>query len=66
VVRTRRRGSDPRADSVRVPQAHPKMHETQGMLDLKDPNMDSVLEIYDLGVEITQLIARISDRVAES
>jgi hypothetical protein len=42
------------------------MHETQGMLDLKDPNMDSVLEIYDLGVEITQLIARISDRVAES
>jgi len=38
------------------------IHETQGTLDLKDPNMDGVLDIYDLGVVITHLIARISDK----
>ncbi len=36
------------------------MHETQGTLDLKDPNMDGVLDIYDLGVVITNLIAKMS------
>ncbi len=39
-----------------------RLHETQGTLDLKDPNMDGVLDIYDLGVVITHLISRISDR----
>lgn len=38
------------------------IHETQGTLDLKDPNMDGVLDIYDLGVVITYLISRISER----
>jgi len=33
----------------------------QGTLDLKDPNMDGVLNIYDLGVVITNLIAKISE-----
>jgi hypothetical protein len=37
-----------------------RLHETQGTLDLKDPNMDGVLDIYDLGVVITNLIAKIS------
>jgi hypothetical protein len=37
-----------------------KIHETQGTLDLSDPNMDGVLDIYDLGVVITHLIHRIS------
>lgn len=37
-----------------------KLHETQGTLDLKDPNMDGVLDIYDLGVVITHLISRLS------
>lgn len=32
----------------------------QGTLDLKDPNMDGVLDIYDLGVVITHLISKIS------
>jgi hypothetical protein len=36
------------------------LHETQGRLDLKDPNMDGVLDIYDLGVVITHLISRLS------
>jgi hypothetical protein len=36
------------------------LHETQGTLDLKDPNMDGVLNIYDLGVVITNLISKIS------
>lgn len=39
-----------------------RLHETQGTLDLKDPNMDGVLDIYDLGVVITHLISRMSDR----
>ncbi len=37
-----------------------RLHETQGTLDLKDPNMDGTLDIYDLGVVITHLISRIS------
>jgi len=37
-----------------------RVHETQGTLDLKDPNMDGVLDIYDLGVVITHLITKIS------
>lgn len=37
-----------------------RLHETQGTLDLKDPNMDGVLDIYDLGVVITHLINKIS------
>jgi len=36
------------------------IHETQGTLDLKDPNMDGILDIYDLGVVITHLISKIS------
>jgi hypothetical protein len=36
------------------------IHETQGTLDLKDPNTDGVLDIYDLGVVITHLISRMS------
>jgi hypothetical protein len=39
-----------------------RLHETQGTLDLRDPNMDGVLDIYDLGVVITHLITRISER----
>jgi hypothetical protein len=39
-----------------------RIHETQGTLDLKDPNMDGVLDIYDLGVVITQLIAKMSEK----
>jgi hypothetical protein len=39
-----------------------RLHETQGTLDLKDPNLDGVLDIYDLGVVITHLLSRISDR----
>lgn len=37
-----------------------RLHETQGTLDLEDPNMDGTLDIYDLGVVITHLISRIS------
>ena len=37
-----------------------QLHETQGTLDLEDPNMDGVLDIYDLGVVITHLISRLS------
>jgi hypothetical protein len=37
-----------------------RLHETQGTLDLADPNMDGVLNIYDLGVVITHLINRMS------
>jgi hypothetical protein len=36
------------------------LHEIQGTLDLKDPNMDGVLDIYDLGVVITHLIMKMS------
>lgn len=39
-----------------------KVHETQGTLDLKDPNMDGVLDINDLGVVITHLISKISEK----
>jgi hypothetical protein len=39
-----------------------RIHETQGTLDLKDPNMDGVLDIYDLGVVITHLISRKSEQ----
>ncbi len=45
-------------DTVR----RPIIHEMQGTLDLKDPNMDGVLDIYDLGVVITHLIARMSGK----
>lgn len=37
-----------------------RMHEAQGTLDLQDPNMDGVLDIYDLGVVITHLITKLS------
>jgi hypothetical protein len=40
-----------------------RLHETQGTLDLKDPNMDGVLDIYDLGVVITNLISKMSKKV---
>jgi hypothetical protein len=40
-----------------------RLHETQGTLDLKDPNMDGVLNIYDLGVVITNLIMKISNKI---
>lgn len=33
-----------------------RLHETQGTLDLPDPNMDGVLDVHDLGVVITHLI----------
>lgn len=40
-----------------------RLHEIQGTLDLKDPNMDGVLDIYDLGIVITHLISKISGHV---
>jgi hypothetical protein len=43
-----------------------RLHDTQGTLDLKDPNMDGTLDIYDLGVVITHLISRISERAQRS
>jgi len=42
-----------------------RMYETQGTLDLKDPNMDGALDIYDLGVVITHLFSKISDQACE-
>jgi len=39
-----------------------RVHEMQGTLDLKDPNMDGVLDIHDLGVVITHLIAKMSEK----
>jgi len=42
------------------------LHETQGTLDLKDPNMDGTLDIYDLGVVITHLITKISEKGARA
>jgi len=39
-----------------------RMHEMQGTLDLADPNMDGVLDIYDLGVVITSLISKMSEK----
>jgi hypothetical protein len=41
------------------------IHETQGTLDLKDPNMDGVLDIYDLRVVITHLITKIADKAQQ-
>lgn len=38
------------------------LHETQGTLDLKDPNMDGALDIYDLGVVITHLLTKMSGK----
>jgi hypothetical protein len=38
------------------------LHETQGTLDSKDPNMDGTLDILDLGVVITSLIAKMSEK----
>jgi hypothetical protein len=32
-----------------------ELHETQGTLDLRDPNMDGMLDICDRGVVITHL-----------
>ena len=37
-----------------------RVHEMQGTLDLRDPNMDGALDIYDLGVVITHLISKMS------
>jgi hypothetical protein len=37
-----------------------RLHETQGSLNLEDPNLDGVLDIYDLGVVITHLFAKLS------
>lgn len=37
-----------------------RLHETQGTLNLKDPNMDGVLDIYDLGIVVTHLISKLS------
>ncbi len=42
-----------------------KLHENQGTLDSKDPNMDGVLDIYDLGVVITHLISKLSGRASK-
>jgi hypothetical protein len=42
-----------------------RLHETQGTLDLKDPNMDGALNIYDLGVVLTHLISKISAQARE-
>jgi hypothetical protein len=39
-----------------------RIHEMQGTLDLKDPNMDGILDIYDLGVVITSLIIKMSEK----
>ncbi len=39
-----------------------KLHETQGSLNLEDPNIDGVLDIYDLGVVITHLFSKLSER----
>lgn len=39
-----------------------RIHEVQGTLDLSDPNMDGVLDIYDLGVVVTHLITKMSER----
>jgi hypothetical protein len=42
-----------------------RIHETQGTLDVTDPNMDGVLDIYDLGVIITHLIMKTSEKAAK-
>ena len=43
-----------------------RLHETQGTLDLTDPNMDGVLNIYDLGVVITSLITRLGGKAGKN
>jgi len=43
-----------------------RVHEMQGTLDLKDPNMDGVLDIYDLGVVITSLIAKMANNAKQN
>ncbi len=43
-----------------------KLHETQGTLDLQDPNMDGVLDIYDLGVVVTHLISKLSGEAGKT
>lgn len=43
-----------------------RLHETRGTLYLHDPNMDGVLDIYDLGVVITSLISKISQGIQGS
>jgi hypothetical protein len=43
-----------------------ELHETQGTLDLEDPNMDGVLDIYDLGVVITHLIRKKSSQAGKA
>ncbi len=42
------------------------IHETQGTFDLKDPNVDGVLDIYDLSIVTTHLIGRLSESSARS
>jgi hypothetical protein len=39
-----------------------RIHETQGTLDVTDPNMDGALDIFDLGVVITHLLMKASER----
>jgi hypothetical protein len=41
-----------------------RVHETQGTLDLRDPNIDGVLDIYDLGVVITDLLIKHSEQAS--
>jgi hypothetical protein len=43
-----------------------RLHETQGTLDTRDPNMDGVLDIHDLGVVITDLLGRLSAEAAQT
>ncbi len=43
-----------------------RLHETQGTLQMQDPNMDGVLDIYDLGVVITHLITKLSGEPARA
>lgn len=42
-----------------------KIHETQGTLNSEDPNMDGVLDIYDLGIVITHLISKLSGKLGK-
>jgi hypothetical protein len=42
-----------------------ELHETQGTLDMKDPNLDGVLNIYDLGVVITNLLMKMASKAKE-
>lgn len=38
------------------------LHKTQGTLDLGDMNFDGTLDIYDLGVVVTNLISKLSKK----